>query len=265
MQHFYYQVMNSISSNLFIFLFILGMGCIVTTVFFIIKYFVPEVQTPQNRKFLSMIINITTAIYAFLLGLSIITLWQDFEHAQMIVNTEAGHLALMLSDSQALPPIKQSIVNAISKYIYEIIPYEWETMKWGQLKIISKDSLSDFFTILQSYTPENEMQKTFYNDLVGHLNSAIENRRHRLDHLNSGLILPLRIVLICGVLLLCFFFSLYKSKDTYTQLLTVVTISTLLSFTVAIGLLLDYPFAGDMHVSPKAFYEGSLSLLPKAS
>ncbi|MBY0500783.1 MAG: DUF4239 domain-containing protein [Alphaproteobacteria bacterium] len=264
MLHLYYKIMNSISSDLFIFLFIIGAACIVTTIFFIIKYFVPEVQTPQNRKFLSMIINITTAIYAFLLGLSIITLWQDFERAQMIVNTEAGQLALMLSDSQAFsPPVQHSIVNGISKYIYEVIPHEWETMRWGQLEALSKDSLSDFFTILQTYTPENEMQKIFYTDFVGHLNSAIENRRHRLDHLNSGLILPLRIVLICGVLLLCFFFSLYKSRDAYTQLLTVVTISTLLSFTVSIGLLLDYPFAGDMSVSPKAFYEGSLSLLPK--
>jgi len=244
----------------FILLLVIVISCVTTLIFFLTRHFIPNFIRKEQGHFLTIFGEIIIVIYAFLLGFVIISLWQILNQATNVTAAEANYLSLMTFDAFALPtPIQTEILDAIGQYIKHVVQDEWKTMRWGHASQLAQNAIGNLFHVIQSYNPQTETEKTFYHEIIVNLNNALENRRLRLNNVESALIDPLRFILIFGIFLISFILSLAETKNRYTHLFIVLIACSLLSFSVGLAFVLDYPFSGEIAVSNKVFSTGVLS------
>jgi hypothetical protein len=244
--------------------FLLYMTTLITTmstlIFLLVKQFVPASLHKQNKKLFTLSISIVIANYGFILGFIIINLWQSLLRANTLVAVEGAQLSLMVFDCFALPAdIQNKLLNAIGQYIKYVVQDEWETMRWGNASSLAENAMANIFHLVQSYSPQSEIEKSFYHELISHLRGAFENRHLRLQGMNSILIPPLRFILILGVILISFFVSLLEIKNKLLHWAILMVVSFVIAFNISLALMIDYPFSGEISVSTKPFEEGVLA------
>lgn len=253
-------LINILPPSLLFLTLIITMSSVAALIFFVTKRFFPSIAEKKSSQFLSLLIGLISGNYAFILGFVIVSLWQNYQHTKLIVVTESNHLALMTFDTFALPPVIQNkLLDGIGHYIHHLIDYEWPAMRWGEPSPLTDTLIHNFFTTLASFTPQTEIEKSFYHDFLQNLNGALESRRLRLNSVDNQLIAPLLFILIFGIFLNVFLISLFDSKNKHIHIFTIITASSILSFNVGLALLLNFPFSGRMAVSPAPFTENILS------
>ncbi len=258
------NIINEIPAFFLLLILVLSMSCIVTGVFFLTKKILPSVSQKQSNQFLTLLITIISSNYAFLLGLVIINLWQHYAHTKGIVLMEANQLALMTLDSLALPsPIQNELLAIINNYIHHVIYEEWPAMRLGIVTPFSDSSLIKFFHTIGSYSPQTEMEKTFFHEFLTHMNGVLENRRLRWNAVENHLALPMIVILLTIIILIAFLLSLFKSDKENIHLFTVIATASILSFNVGIAILLSYPFSGELSANPTPYTENILSRFSK--
>ncbi|MBY0501058.1 MAG: DUF4239 domain-containing protein [Alphaproteobacteria bacterium] len=251
---------NEVPSLFLLFILVLTLSCFATGIFFLTKKFLPSVTQKQSNQFLTLLITIISSNYAFLLGLVIINLWQNYAHTKSIVLMEANQLALMTLDSLALPsPLQDELLATINRYIHHVTYEEWPAMRLGIITPFSDSSLIKFFHTIGSYSPQTEMEKTFFHEFLTHMNGVLENRRLRWNSVENHLALPMIVILLTIIILISFLLSLFKSDNKNIHLFTVITATSILSFNVGIAILLSYPFSGQLSINPTPYTENILS------
>jgi hypothetical protein len=179
---------------------------------------------------------------------------------RILVSKEANQLAIIVSDCFAFSSdFQNQCLNAVGQYIKYVTQDEWETMRWGNPSLLAQNAMQNIFHVVQSYTPQGEKEKVFYEELVVHLNLALDNRRLRLDSVSSILIGPLRFILVLGAIFISFFVSLLRIKNTYLHWFVLMVVSFVLSFNISLALMIDFPFSGEITISTAPYEEGNLS------
>lgn len=232
---------------------------IVALIFVFVRRYLKTWIHKDNSPLLPSIIAVTSANYSFLLGFSVIVLWQAYNHAQLITTSEANRLALILYDSTALPqPMRGEIEKAVKDYVKEVREKEWPAMAAGNFVPEALEPIKLLFHAVQEHPPHTESERIFYREVVSNINHVVEKRVERLNSTDSILTGPLRFLLIAGIFIIGFLMSLMPSKSIKLHFLSVITVSAVISFNVGIALTLDYPFSGDVSVSNEPFIEGIL-------
>jgi hypothetical protein len=233
---------------------------VVTIVFGITRILFHKYFAEKDHKFLSLLLGIVSASYGFILGFIIISLWEILVQSKIIVVQEASHLGLLTQDSFAFPlAIQNELLHGIGQYIKHVINDEWVKMSLGLSSSLVQDDLNNLYHTIQSYIPKNAAENWFYNDVIAHLNGIGENRTLRLNQIDSMLISPIRFVMIFGLILISFFFSLYKAKNEAIHLISILVVTSIFAFNVGLALALDYPFADNNLITTQPYTEGILS------
>jgi hypothetical protein len=254
------EALNLFSPGLFILFEIALILCMVTIVFAITRVLFHKYFAEKDHKFLSLFLGIVSASYGFILGFIIISLWQILVQSKSIVAQEASHLSLLTQDSFAFPlAIQNELLHGIGQYIRHVINDEWVKMSLGISSSLVQDDLNNLYHTIQSYMPKNTAESWFYNDMITHLNGIVENRTLRLNQINSMLISPIRFVMVFGLMLITFFFSLLKSKTETIHLTSILVVTSIFAFNVGLALILDYPFADNGLITTQPYTEGILS------
>ncbi len=224
-----------------------------------VRNFFPNLLSKENTSFLTSLIGIISANYGFLLGFVIVILWQTFNSAKLFTSLEAYNFRLMWHDCAVLKSISHEVRDLIGQYVTTIIHEEWPLMKVGLESSKISQIIDNFFKVLQSYVPQNEVEKNFYKEIVTQLNAVVQNRAQRLEYTQSILSGPLRFIIIVGALLLVFLLSLLENKGRRLHLFATIMVSSVIAFNVGLALTMDYPFSGDISISSKPFTQGVLS------
>ena len=245
---------------LFIILITILLMSLSAIIFWLVRKFFPHLIKHQSSDILSILIGVISTNYGFLVGFVIIILWQSYNQATLVVYNEANYLSLILYDCAAFPmEIKTEITETVGKYIHILINEEWDLMKWGRVSDDARLALGKIFTIIQSYTPNTETEKAFYSEAISNLNSVLENRRLRIEKVESALPDTLRFILIFGVLIVAFFVSLLETKYQRVHLFVTLVVTAIMSFNVGLALTLDYPFSGYISVANEPYTRGILA------
>lgn len=243
----------------FLVFFVLIMLGLTSVIFISINKFFPHTFHGQRNTFLHVLIQVVGLNYVFLIGFTILTLWNAFDHVKKVTALEANHLSLMLIESSLFPlPIHEKLSNAIGQYIQDVIHDEWKTMKRGQQSEKAFNSYSLLIKAIEAYTPQTSLENTFYKDFVKNLNEAYGNRRLRITILTNFLIPPLFTILILNVFLIVCLISLIENKKYYVHFLLTLAVSAILFLNIGLALLFKYPFSAGL-VSSEPFTEGFLA------
>jgi hypothetical protein len=195
-------------------------------------------------------------IYAVLMAFLVVVAWQNYDEACNDVVKEANYYADMYRDTVAFSePFKSTIRENLSKYVNAIVKEEWPLLASGQSSQNVKQLWDNIWDMYGSYQPKNDTEKIFFQETVGRLNDAGEMRRERLMNAKQGLHPVLWFILIMGGIITIVFTAFFGSEHLKTQIIMSVLFALLIALVLFTILALDYPFTGDVAVTPQAFID----------
>jgi Protein of unknown function (DUF4239) len=226
----------------------------------IVRAFFPTFVEHKELAVHTAYLRILIGIYGVMLSFVIILLWQAYLNAQKVVSAEASEYETIVRITNAFDSsTKNKINNSINRYLYTLRYDEWPLMRQGEVSKESEQAISNIFNVLISIHPRTPDQKTFYQEILNHLNQALVFRRDRLFAVNSILPWQLRVVIFAGAILLLIFMCFMETTNRKSHIFMVLTLSAVIGANLGIAFSLDYPFSGDISVSYDPFAEGILA------
>jgi len=207
----------------------------------------------DERALVSTNMGFFNSLYAFLLGFAIVTLWTNFNNAQLLVGNEAQsiknlyHLALMIPNSEKLR-------DTIQQYDDSIVADELPEM--DRNKYMSEKTQTLFQEIwyrVHKLKAENDIDRTFYDRLTETLCLMSDYRLQRFVHLESHLYPLLWVIIVVGFVFAIIGFYYLNTEKLKIQLIFDSILIAMLLLNIWLILELDSPFSGYLKVSPRAY------------
>lgn len=169
---------------------------------------------------------------------------------------EANYLSDLVRDSGALSqPFKDDIRRLADEYAKSVTNDEWKMMAKGESSPRTREIVKKIEALYDGYSPKTETERIFFTESVRKLNELCELRRSRLIDSKAAIHPVLWLVLIIGAIATIGFTYFFGSENFNAQIMMVVLLSTLLALILFTVLVFDFPFTGDVSVSPQAFKE----------
>ncbi|MCX5681783.1 MAG: DUF4239 domain-containing protein [Candidatus Omnitrophica bacterium] len=220
----------------------------------VVRHFVHHTKLKTHHDVADPILGALGAVYSILLAFVVVTVWQDFDKANMNVEAEANYLADLYRDAEAFAPDFQAKVGVLLRqYRSEVVNDEWKTMAKGEMSPKVEKLMRKVWTLYTTYQPRNSTEQSFFDESVRKLNLFREMRRQRLMDSRTGIPSLLWFTLIVEGFIAISFTFLFGTENFKAQIimggLLAVTISLIL-FTI---LSFDFPFTGNTSISSEPF------------
>jgi hypothetical protein len=207
----------------------------------------------KHNEVVGFIFTSAGVFYAVLIGFTVIIVLQQYFAAGSAVAQEAAALITVARDTSSFPePARGQIRDQLRAYAQVVINQEWRTMDEGKLEHEESRgalaAINTVWSIYQSLPPSQVNPHT-----IDSLDTLSTQRAIRLQSNVAALPGILWFGLLLGeVVMICYCLVLDMKN---VQLHAALT--ALLTGLIAIGLwvivMINHPFAGDLHVSADAF------------
>lgn len=192
-------------------------------------------------------------IYAVLLGLVVVAVWQQWNDATAAADEEASSLAEIYGLAHSMPePEGRHVQELARSYARVVVREEWPLMQDGRSSPHAWDLLDEIRNSLQSLGPTTPSQQVLYEQGLERMHDLADARRERLLDADEGLPAILWVVLIIGGIVVVGFTYLFGLDSTNVHLLMVASLVLVISLVLLTVAALDYPFTGDITVGPDA-------------
>ncbi len=141
----------------------------------------------------------------------------------------------------------------LNEYAKAVVDQEWKTMTRGESSLRVEEAVKKMFMLYSSYLPRTATEQAFFEESVGKLNQLDDFRTMRLMDSRSGINSLLWFVLVGGGVVVIVFTFFFGVENFNAQLITTVLLTVLISLFLFTILSMDYPFTGDISISPAAF------------
>jgi hypothetical protein len=230
----------------------------------IIRKFYPHDKCKLHNDVAGFIFATIGVIYAVLLAFIVVITWQDFDKAENITVSEANCIAALYRDSTPFPAgFRAELKSELTNYVNAIIHEEWQMMAKGRRSANAQKMQEELWKLYGGFQPKNETQKIFFTESVKKLNLAAEMRRQRIIYASTGINPLLYFVLIAGSFITIAFTMLFGTENIIPHLIMVSLLAALIAITLFTVIAMDYPFTGDISISPDVF-TNMLSTLMKS-
>lgn len=201
-------------------------------------------------------------IYAVLLALVVITVWEEYQGASETVEQEANSVAEIFWLGYELPEPEGSHIQELARsYAEEVVHKEWPLMAQGKQPTLEQeagtpagwDLIDDIRASLHGFEPRTRAEEQLYSeglDQVGRLGDA---RRTRLIASEEGVPGILWSVLIFGGIAAVGFTYLFGLESTWAHRLMVVTLAAVIGLVLFTIGALGHPFEGGARIGPGFF------------
>lgn len=214
----------------------------------------PHPVRQANNEVAGFLLAVLGVMYGVLLAFIVIAVWEDFEEARRTVDREASALVSLYRVSAAVPePVGPRLRTLADEYARTMLVEEWALLGRGQRNLGSARIVDAFWTTLLAYSPDDDNARLVQGEVLRHLTDLNDSRRARELLATTGLPRVVWFLLIGGGLIsigFTYFFGTPNPLGHYAM--TGLFVASIALVVVLIGLL-DYPFTGDVRVTPEAF------------
>ncbi len=211
-------------------------------------------QVASHNDVAGAIFGIIGTVLAVGLSFMFINVWTQYVIASNTVQQEASAVADLHHLADAFPAAERTkIQNGIDRYIAIVIKQEWPLMRTGGHSQAAYNASYEVLGFITSLKPTSSEEIMLQSHALDAANAFLDDRRQRLHENDDGIPLPLWGVLIfiaCMVVVFSYYFRVENPLEQH------VMVAALASVIVVVMLLIaefDYPFRGDVAVSPAAF------------
>jgi hypothetical protein len=226
--------------------------CAIGGLLLVRRWFISADQTQHDvADPLSQVVGM---MFAILLGFMVGDAMQRFANARSIVQQESASLADVLRLSIGLPDATRDKIRKLClDYADEVVHHEWALMA---KKSVSKKAWDDYVEITYTcakYNPVTQGQSNVQQCIIPAVVSLGDNRRMRVESLNSSLPAVLWYVLFIGAVATIIFTYFFAAHHLRTQIVMVSIVSLVLCLNIFLLASYDDPFSGDICIHPTTF------------
>ena len=219
------------------------------------RYWPPDPQEEPREDVAEYIAMMVGVLYALILGLSLVSVWETRSSAADHVATEASAAHQIEVLAGGLPqPQAGEVRSAVTTYVQHVVNVEWKAMKGGEpLGHRGWELLADVRRANVVPDHASAAQQATSQEVLAQLSTLDDARRGREGDIGSGLSPVLWAGLIIGGLLTVAFMFMFGVERSVSHVVMVMGLSALITFTVLLIQQLNEPFGGILAVDATPF------------
>ena len=220
----------------------------------LVQRIVPSHLRQQHNDVAGFIYAVLGVIYAVLIALVVIAVWEDFVAARVTVDREASELDDVFRLAHPLPePEGRQLQQLARSYAQVVVDKEWALMAQGRTSPQAWDLLDEMTLVFENVEVRTKAEQMLYGEGLDRINELTDARNARLVEADEGIPTVLWGVLIVGGILVVGFTYLFGMDNTFVHKLMVAVLALIISFVLFTIGVLEHPFSGDVRVSPEPF------------
>lgn len=187
-------------------------------------------------------------IYAVLVGFAIVSVWEKFSEAELLVLREAGASATLHRLSTGAEPEAIATRAALRAYLTSVLEDDWPHMSAGRESREAGRALDALYAVAVRLADSRPLAVGV--EIMKELGAITEARRGRL-HLAMGVVPPaLWAMLVCGALITVGFTYFFAMENLRAQMSMVGALALIVFMGLFVIISYDHPFTGDVSVEP---------------
>jgi hypothetical protein len=228
----------------------------------LVQRLVPAVSRQRHNDVAGFIYAALGVIYAVLLALVVIAVWQQYQAADATVEQEANATAEIAWLAHRLPePEARHIQELAHAYAEEVVHKEWPLMEQGKAPLMTQTRgtpagwtiIDDIRASLQDFDPHSMAEEQLYAKGLDQIEELNDARRLRLVASEEGVPGVLWSVLIFGGIAAVGFTYLFGLESTWAHRLMVVTLAAVIGLVLFTVGALGHPFEGGARIGTHTF------------
>lgn len=193
-------------------------------------------------------------VLAVMMSFMVIDVWQEYDGAAQNVQMEASAVSDLHHLADGFPSgVRVRLKDKLDTYVRDVLTIEWPEMKHGGESREAHNLAYDVLAIITAFRPVNGADATIQSTALSTTMKFLDARRQRIHDNRQGIPIVLwAIMLVIGAItvLFAFYFRVDRPK---AQVVMLVALTIVISLTFTLIAELDYPFRGDVSISPSAF------------
>jgi hypothetical protein len=200
----------------------------------LVQRLVPAATRKEQNDVAGFIYAVLGVIYAVLLALVVIAVWEEFGRARITVEAEANALAEIFWLAHRLPePERNQLQELARSYAEEVVDTEWPLMEQGRTPLMENTRatprgwalIDDIRATLQGYEPRSEAGQELYAEGLDQVQRLADARRTRLVQAEESIATVLWVVLVVGGMVTVAFAYLFGLESTWAHRLMVASLA----------------------------------------
>jgi hypothetical protein len=241
---------------------VVGGICLVSLVGLeLVQRLVPSVSRQRHNDVAGFIYAALGVIYAVLLALVVISVWEEYQAAGETVEQEANATAEIFWLGNQLPePTGPHLQELAQSYTREVVHKEWPLMARGEQPPLEDKGtptgwnlIDDIRASIQGFEPQTKGEEQLYSKGLDDVENLADARRLRLVASEEGIPGVLWSVLVFGGIAAVGFTYLFGLESTWAHRLMVVTLAAVIGLVLFTVGTLGHPFAGGARIGTGAF------------
>jgi hypothetical protein len=224
----------------------------------LVQRLVPAQKRQEHNDVAGFLYAVVGVVYAVLLALLVIAVWEQYQRARETVESEANAVAEIAWLAHRLPePEHHELQEDARSYAQEVVDNEWPRMEQGLGGVQSLpegwDLVDDMRTTLQEVEPSTVAEQELYAEGLDQIQRLNDARRMRIVAAKEGLPGVLWAVLVFGAVVAVGFTYLFGLQNTWAHRLMVMSLTAVIALVLFTIGVMEYPFSGGARIEPEAF------------
>ena len=224
----------------------------------VVQRLVPAEKRQQQNDVAGFLYAVVGVVYAVLLALLVIAVWERYQGARETAESESNAVADIAWLASRLPEAERHQLQELARsYAQEVVDEEWPLMEQGTEEERGTPEawnlVDEMRATLQELEPGTEAEAQLYAEGLDQIDRLGDDRRMRLVAAEEGLPGVLWAVLVFGAVVVIGFTYLFGLQNTWAHRLMVAALTaviTLVLFTIG---AMEYPFSGGARIDTGAF------------
>jgi len=223
-----------------------------------VQRLVPVEKRQEHNDVAGFLYAVVGIVYAVLLALLVIAVWEQFQKANETVESEANGVAEVAWLAHRLPePEHHQLQEDARAYAQEVVDTEWPRMEQGLEGVQSFpegwDLIDDMRETLQDFEPSTEAEQELYAEGLDRISRLGDARRMRFVAAQEGIPGVLWAVLVFGAVVTIGFTYLFGMQNTWAHRLMVMSLTAVIALVIFTIGVMEHPFSGGARLEPSAF------------
>jgi uncharacterized integral membrane protein len=228
----------------------------------LVQRLVPATSRQPHNDVAGFIYAALGVIYAVLLALVVIAVWEEYQAASETVEQEANALAEIFWLAHRLPEPEGSHIQELARsYAEEVVHKEYPLMEQGEAPLMTQTQgtpagwtlIDEIRANLQDFQPRTPADEQLYAEGLDQVQRLADARRTRLVAAEEGVPAVLWSVLIFGGVAAVSFTYLFGLANTWAHRLMVVTLAAVIGLVLFTIGAMEHPFSGGARIGTEAF------------
>jgi protein-S-isoprenylcysteine O-methyltransferase Ste14 len=219
-----------------------------------VQRIVPASLRREHNDVAGFIYAVVGVVYAVLLALVVIAVWEEHEAAKATVGSEANATAEVFWLAHRFPePQGHRLQEPARSYARVVVEEEWPLMERGSSSPRAWALLDEMRLGVQGLGVSTPADQALFEQGLDRIHGLADARRTRLVEADEGIPAVLWVVLVFGGIVTVGFTYLFGLQNTWSHRLMVAAVAGVIALVLFTIGSLEYPFSGGTRIGPEAF------------